>query len=129
MAKGKKKKLVRKQSSQKDPTVLSLTENELLKMEKLSTQVRACDGEVMITLSQKNGYIQKIDPQGVIGRFDQKINALKQERSEAEAAYKTVTSQVEVRLGIKLKEYAYDEATGVLRKIGDETVAKGPTPS
>jgi hypothetical protein len=128
MAKGKKK-LTRKQSAQKDPAVLSLTENELLRMEKLSTQVRACDSEVMITLSQKNGYIQKIDPQGALGRFDQKINALKQERSEAEVGYRTTTAQVEARLGIKLKDYAYDETTGVLRKIGDEVAAKAPTPT
>lgn len=104
----------------REPVVTQLMETELLRMEKLSTQIRACDGDQMITLSQKNAYISKIDPQGVLARFDQKLTALRQERGEAEVEYKGVTEAVEKRLGIKLVDYAYDDKTGILRKIGDD---------
>lgn len=104
----------------REPVVTQLTETELLRMEKLSTQIRACDGDQMITLSQKNSYIAKIDPQGVLARFDQKLTALRQERGEAEVEYKAVTEAVEKRLGLKLSDYAYDDKTGILRKIGDD---------
>jgi hypothetical protein len=115
-----KKKGMPKKLKATSPDLLQLTELELAKMEKLSTQLRACDGEVMITLSQKNAYIHQIDPQGAIQKFDQKINALKQERVEAEMEYKTVSAGVETRLGIKLSDFAYDDKTGVLRNIAEE---------
>lgn len=101
----------------KKAKALVLTELELAKMEKLSTQIRAVDSEQVITLSQRNAYIQKIDPSGTLSKLEAKVNALKQERQEAEAAYRGVSADVEKRLGIKLSEYAYDDVTGVLRNI------------
>lgn len=110
-------------SKHKLPKVLTLTELELAKMEKLSAQIRAADGEQVIALSQRNAYIQKIDPSGVIAKLDSRVAALKQERQEAEAAYREVSQLVEKRLGIKLAEYAYDDTTGVLRSISEDTAA------
>ena len=110
----------------REPEQLHLTENEVLKMEKLSTQVRACDGDQMITLSQKNAYIQKVDPQGVIARFDQRLTALRQERQEAEQEYRAVTALINKRLGIDLKDYAYDDKSGVLRKVDGDVAPLPP---
>lgn len=112
-----------KRAAMKEPKVLKLTEVELLKVEKLTSQLRACDNEIVLTQATKNAYIQQIDPQGQLGKFDSKIQALKRERMEAEATYKELSSKVNARLGIDLKDYAYDDNTGVLRKIGEMPAA------
>jgi hypothetical protein len=121
-SKAKNEKKTTKPAKKSAPKALVLTELELAKMEKLSTQIRAVDSEQVITLSQRNAYIQKIDPSGVLSKLEAKVNALKQERQEAESSYRSVSADVEKRLNIKLSEYAYDDVTGVLRNILEDGV-------
>lgn len=111
-----------KVSRDSEPSSVQLTEVELLKMEKLSTQVRACDADTVITQAQRASHLSKIDPQGLIARFDLRIQALRKEREEAEVAYRAVTAGIEKRLGIKLHEHSYDDKTGVLHKLTDVVV-------
>lgn len=115
----------RPRKSSGEPEVLRLSDLELARMEKSSQQIRACDAEALITLAQKNSYIQQIDPQGNLKKFDSKLAAIQQERQGAEADYRETSRGVEERLGIKLSGYAYDDRTGVLNELEQAPPAPG----
>ena len=116
-----------KRSLNKEPKVLALPETTLLKLEKLSTQIRAIDSELVIAQSLRTAYLQKIDVSQELPRFDSKITTLKTERQQSEEAYRALTKATEDDLGIKLADYAYDDVTGVLRKIGEDDEGGSPT--
>ena len=112
---------------QAEPKVMALSEVELLRMEKLSTQVRACDNEIIINQSLKSNFISQIDPAGQLQKFDSKLQALKQERMAAENEYKLLSKSIGDRYKIDMKEFAYDDQTGVLRRVAGEDVGEATT--
>jgi hypothetical protein len=119
-----KSKAKKKREENREPETLKLTELELARLEQYGAKIRACDSERLVVLSQKNAYIQQIDPIGHLGKYDSKMSALRQERDEADSGYQAISAAVEKRLGIKLKEYAYDDTTGQLNHVQPQTEIK-----
>jgi hypothetical protein len=115
-----RKKAKAKRENHKDPVTLKLNELELAKLEQFSSKIRACESERMVVLSQKNAYIQQIDPGQNLAKFDAKMAALRQEREDADSGYQIVSKTVGDRLGIKLSEYAYDDVSGQLNHLAPE---------
>ena len=113
-----------KRENSKDPKTLKLTELELARLEQYSERIRAAGSEHMVVLSQKNAYIQQIDPSQNIAKFDAKLLALRNEQTQGNEAYASVAKQAGERLGIDLREYSYDDVSGQLNHIAPAETKK-----
>lgn len=91
-----------------EPVVLKLDELTVLKLGKLSAQIRAASSELAMQSAHKAALLKQIDPQNKLEGFDKKILALHGEYSSAKRDYIDVVEQVKLKLGIDLKEYTYD---------------------
>ncbi len=112
-----KQKKAEKLAKSAEPELMRLDENTVLKLEKLSNQLRAVDSETVITGNLRQSYLQKIDPEQNLLKFDQKLEALRAERQKAQVQYVGLAKSIGDRLGITLSDYSYDDETGVLRKL------------
>lgn len=101
--------------------LLKLTENEVLRLDKFHALVRAANAELLTMLGERKAYLQKVDPGGILENMARRIQALREEKAASEAGYKESLASAEKRLGISLKDYAYDEVTGILRPVGQAT--------
>ncbi len=115
-----------KKVAAKPPELLKLDEFTLLRLEKMVAQTRAINSELIITNSLRQGFLQKIDPNQDLPKFDQRIQALHTERNATEALYKELLKVTGKKLGVDLADYAYDDETGVLRKTKEDLPAPPP---
>lgn len=97
-----------------EPVVLRLDELTILKLSKYQAQIRAVTSEISMQSTQRQAYVKQVDPKGLLDIYDKKILALKDEYVAAKNEYILVAEKVKATLGVDLKQYTYDEQTGVL---------------
>jgi hypothetical protein len=100
------------------PELPRLTQDELLRVQLLSAQQRLAAAEAKNVRVERVAYLQKIDPQGQLGKFDQHLIELTNAEGAARAGYERLLAQIESRLGIKLAQgCTIDPATGAITRL------------
>lgn len=130
---GAVKKTPLKKADLAHPEVLRLDETTLLKLKGQDAETRALKFELQNHILTKEKLLAQVDPQGVLKALDKKIQQLSQEYSVANQEYGKVRDEIGSELGIDMKEYSYDDKTGVLHNINEtppteELPTKTPAP-
>jgi hypothetical protein len=110
-----------------EPVTLFMDQVDLANLERLHAQMRAAQSELILQQMARRSYIEKIDPTGGLNQIDSSIRKLSSERAESEKEYKDLTAAIESKLGISLKEYAYDDKTGALRFVNESKTEEKTT--
>jgi len=99
------------------PQTLKLDELTLYKIRCLDAEMKSLVQELFIQRNVKEGTIKKLDPNGVLRQLDEKLLALSQAHHAKSQEYEALRNSVGQRLGIDMKKYSYDDATGTLHDI------------
>lgn len=113
----KTKKTTIENAALEEPTVLSLTEVELLKLKLAETEIRYNNLAANAKLAERNQYLAKIDPENKLGRMESEIRQNLDKASSTKTRYSEVIASIESRVGIKMADYSYDDETGALIPI------------
>ena len=100
-----------------EPTPPQLTREELFALQLAQFQARAYDAELQLEIIKRDAYLKQVDPQGQIARMAAFIRGRADEAATAKTAYAEAKKKIEERLKIDLKEWAYDDQTGLLTKV------------
>jgi len=100
-----------------DHLPLRLTEDELAKLQFTQFQYRAFEAEKALEMLKRDLYIKQIDPEGKLQQMMAYIRGRTDEAVAAKQEYSKVVGGIETRLKINLKEWAYDDANGILTKV------------
>lgn len=98
---------------------LRLDELTMLRLAKADAEMRASASEVLIKKGVKEGIMKKVDPQDVLKKLDLEIQALTAKYHENQAEYARVRDAAGQKLGIDMKNYSYDDTTGILHDLSD----------
>lgn len=100
-----------------EPTPPTLTKDELFKLQLTQFQTRAFEAERNLEMFKKDLYLKQIDPDNKLQQMMAIIRSKTDEAVRVKAEYAKVVSEIEARLGINLKEWAYDDLNGQLSKV------------
>jgi hypothetical protein len=100
-----------------EPAPLALTRDELMRLQLSQFQTRAFDAEQRLAMLQRDLFLKQIDPEGKLQQLMALIRGRADEAAQAKADYAKVVAEIEARLSIALKDYGYDDLTGMLSKI------------
>jgi predicted dinucleotide-binding enzyme len=101
------------------PKTLRLDEMTMLRLARADAEMRASSSEVLIKKGVKEGLLQKVDPQGILKKLDLDIQTLTARYHQNQMTYEKVREEVGKTLGIDMKNYSYDDETGVLHDLSD----------
>lgn len=104
-----------------EPQPLQLTKDELHRLQLSQFQARAFEAEMKLEIFKRDLYLKQIDPQGLLAQMNALIRGRSNETAEAKTSYAAVVKQIEDRLKISLKDYAYDDLNGVLSRVDPGT--------
>jgi hypothetical protein len=100
-----------------EPQQLALTKDELARLQLSQFQTRAFEAERNLAMLQRDLFLKQIDPEGRLQQLMALIRGRTDEAVVAKNDYAKVVNEIENRLKISLKEYAYDDLNGNLTKI------------
>lgn len=112
------KELEKQQLEPQEPTPLTLTKDELHRLQLSQFQARAFEAEQKLEMIKRDIFLKQVDPDGKLQQMMALIRGRTDEAAQAKAEYAKVVKDIEERLKINLKEYAYDDNTGLLSAIG-----------
>lgn len=95
---------------------LQLTREEILGLKLAEAEGRAATFQLALRQLQRENYLAQIDPKGLLKKVGEEIANANKAVVEHKTAYLQAMQAVEKRLGISMKEYSFDETTGVLLK-------------
>jgi len=99
---------------QDSPQFLSLDPNTVLRLRMYEAETRAATSEGRLRISQMQSLLQQIDPEGKVLALQQQIDDFLRKKAAAEKNYLATILGIESKLGIKMKDYSYDDETGRL---------------
>lgn len=88
-------------------------------------ETRAAERELVVQKAALSAYLKSIDPQGHIGRQQAGIAAVEGALQKARAEYAAALSRAEAKLGVLMRDYSYDDESGLLHKNVEDTTTKG----
>lgn len=100
-----------------EPVVPILTKDELSKLQISQLTIRAAEAELNLQLLQRDIYLAQIDPEGKLKQASAIARSKSDEIALGKQAYNKITKEIEARLGITLKEWAYNDENGQLSKV------------
>ena len=104
----------------KKEQILGLTQLELYKIRAHEAEARASLAEAQLLLLRKELYLEKIDPEGQYAAFERDIKNMATAHNLSQQKYMEAKDQVEKRLQIQMKDFSYDDETGVLMPHTEE---------
>ncbi len=108
-----------KKPSNETPGSLRLDEITMLRLARADAEMRASSSEVLIKKGVKEGIMRKVDPQDVLKKLDLEIQALTARYHQNQAEYARIRDEAGKKLGIDMKNYSYDDTTGILHDLSD----------
>lgn len=99
-----------------DSGILKIDSDVRLNLLHLDAEVRAARNQFTMEQMKLGQYIQSIDKDGIIMKSQAALQATAQNMQVMEARYSNLRNEVEAKLGINLREYSFDDETGVLHK-------------
>lgn len=100
-----------------EPQQPQLTKDELFALQLAQYQARAFEAELQLEIIKRDAYLKQVDPKGQLKAFAAFIRGRSDEAAVAKTAYAEAKKKIEERLKIDLKEWAYDDQTGLLTKV------------
>lgn len=94
--------------------VLRMTEVEALKIKNLMLEVQLARLKVEVAHRDRTDFIKKIDPENLLERHNQNIGEKSAEAGNAMGAYQDFLDVVGQRLNVNIREFSFDDETGVL---------------
>lgn len=104
-------------SKKKSEKVMKLDPLTLLKLENALLHKRAVESELRVQQIMRAAYLKQIDPDSKLDQFDESIHKLREEFSMAEESHSQAVRDAEISLKIDMREYSYDDETGILYKL------------
>lgn len=102
-----------------EPEPPTLNAKELADLQVSQFQVRAYEAEMQLEIIKKDAYLQQIDPSGRLNQMLAAIRSKSNNLAEAKTFYRDTVTAIETRLGVNLKEWAYNDQNGVLSKVSE----------
>jgi hypothetical protein len=96
------------------PTLLALNNEERLTLRLHESEAVRWAAEAHLRHGKKQAFLQKVDPQGLLGKMDDEIRAASLKAQQSKQQYEAVTRKIEERLKVKLADYSFDDETGTL---------------
>ena len=112
------KEIEKEQALAEEPQPVSLTKDELFKLQLTQFQARAFEAEQKLEMIKRDLFLRQVDPEGKLQQMMALIRGRTDDATLARAEYAKVVAEIEARLKINLKEYAYDDNTGQLSVVG-----------
>jgi hypothetical protein len=100
-----------------EPQPPQLTKDELHALQLSQYQARAFEAELQLEMLKRDAYLKQVDPKGQLKAFAAFIRGRSDEAAVAKTAYAEAKKKIEERLKIDLREWAYDDQTGLLTKV------------
>jgi hypothetical protein len=97
--------------------VIKLDDMTRMNLCRLDAEVRAARNQFMLQQMQLAEHIRSIDKDGKLAGMQAGLHATAMHMQEMEARYNGVRQEVEQKMGILLREYSFDDETGILHKI------------
>lgn len=101
-----------------EATPLRLTDVVRLTLCRYEAEVRAARHQLAAEQAQLREYVAVLDKDGVIAKRQAIIYTLLHQVSEMQARYDKTRQEVEKDLKINLKEYSFDDESGLLHHVG-----------
>lgn len=98
---------------------LKLTREEILSLKLAEAEGRASTFQLSLRQLQRDNYLARIDPKGILAKVGEEIADVSKAVQEHKTSYLTTMEAIEKRLGVSMKEYSFDEITGILVKHSD----------
>jgi hypothetical protein len=111
------KELEKQALEPQEPAPLALTKDELHRLQLSQFQARAFEAEQRLEMIKRDQFLKQVDPEGKLQQMMALIRGRTDEAAVAKAEYAKVVKDIEERLKILLKEYAYDDQNGQLTKL------------
>lgn len=102
------------------PVVMQLSALEVMTLNRHDAEARAANAELTALQMQRTMLLARLDHGGHLARLDAALQQKKTELMEAHGAYKESSDVVGMRLGVNLKNYAFDDKTGALHLMSTE---------
>lgn len=99
---------------------MKIDDMSLQKLCRLEAEVRAGRNQFTLEQLQMANYVASIDKDGVINKMQASLQSLVQQVQTAEAAYNGLRDEIGRKLGINLREYSFDDQSGLLHKHGEK---------
>ena len=100
-----------------EPESKSLSRDELYKLQVAQLQVRAAEAELNLQMYQRDVYLKQIDPENKLKTMAGYIRSRSDEAATGKQSYAQIVKEIEARLGINLKEWAYNDENGLLSRV------------
>jgi len=100
-----------------EPESKNLSRDELYKLQVAQLQVRAAEAELNLQMYQRDVYLKQIDPENKLKTMAGYIRSRSDEAATGKQAYAQIVKEIEARLGINLKEWAYNDENGLLSRV------------
>jgi hypothetical protein len=104
----------KKGKKDEEPKLLALSTDERLRLRLYESETVRWASEAHLRQSKRMSYLQKIDPQNLLGKMDEEIRAVASKSQASKKQYTDLVAAVEARLNIKLADYSFDDETGAL---------------
>jgi hypothetical protein len=95
---------------------LVLTEIELWKLKAYEAEAAMYSNAAQIKLLQREALILKTGPAEDILTLTKEAQELRGQCEKKWSQYSVIIGEIEARLNIKIKDFAFDDETGILRK-------------
>lgn len=99
------------------PRLLSLKETEVLSIKLFEAETRAATYAATIRQMEREAYLRKIDPENKLGKLEEEFRNFAKKANDYRGAYQRTITNIETRVGISMKDYTYDDETGVLHPV------------
>lgn len=107
--------------SPSEPEPPRLTSDEMKELQILNFALRCFAAERELATMKRDELLKIIDPKGALRQFAGTIQHLTSEHNDSMGKMARLVNNIKERLGVDLKEYTYNEETGILQKLSDQT--------
>jgi hypothetical protein len=116
----KKKKEEAKQEVEHEPKKLFLTKEEMLNFDLHEARVECFKAKADAILVKRELFLKEVDPQGQYHKFGDALKQNNEKLTDLKNKHEALRKAIEARLGVSLKDYAYDDETGLLNFVADQ---------
>lgn len=123
MAKKKKELMEVKEAIQvepQEPERKFLTKEELLGFELFEARLEMLKAKADMLLIKRELYLKEVDPNGIFHKMGDDIKKNNSAVGELKEKHEAFRKQIQERLGVNLKDYAFDDETGLLNFVADQ---------
>lgn len=110
-----------KEIAVEEPEPPRLTSDEMKELQVLNFALRCFAAERELATMKRDELLKIIDPKGALRQFAGTIQHLTSEHNDSMNKMARLVGNIKDRLGVDLKEYTYNEETGLLQKLEDQT--------